>query len=431
VEVVAAVSETVIGIEKLSKLYRLGRGPAGKGDFRDSARALMRRLHRRVRGRRGADAHAAKASRERDLWALKEVSFQVSRGEVVGLIGANGAGKSTLLKILSRITDPTSGEAWYRGRVGSLLEVGTGFHPELSGRENIYLNGSILGMSRREIAVKFDQIVEFAEVERFLDTPVKRYSSGMYVRLAFSVAAHLEPEILIIDEVLAVGDARFQRRCLGKMKDVAESGRTVLFVSHNMSSIQALCDRGIVLSAGRVLGEGTPVEAIQLYMQSTADARQVDVVQRIDRQGRGRTRLIDAKVFSDGHEEAVGCLIHGLDARVQFDVSHAVPGLSCKFLVLDSLGRPVCRFQSRMTGPEDSAAPGNRFTCEIPELSLLPGSYHINVGVYSGLDLEDHLDAAIFFEVEQGVLGGRQLPPGKPIGCFAPRHRWIVPEASA
>jgi lipopolysaccharide transport system ATP-binding protein len=205
-----------------------------------------------------------------DFWALKDINFEIQPGEVVGIIGRNGAGKSTLLKILSRITEPTKGRITLNGRVASLLEVGTGFHPELTGRENIFLNGAILGMSRKEIQSKFDEIVDFAGVEKFLDTPVKRYSSGMYVRLAFAVAAHLEPEILIIDEVLAVGDAEFQKKCLGKMGEVAKGGRTVLFVSHNMAAIQSLCQRGILIDQGQVTFSGSPDEAIQLYMDRMA-----------------------------------------------------------------------------------------------------------------------------------------------------------------
>ena len=214
-----------------------------------------------------------------DLWALRDVSFEVKRGEVVGIIGRNGAGKSTLLKILSRITEPTAGSAKIHGRVGSLLEVGTGFHPELTGRENIYLNGAILGMRRAEIERKFDEIVAFAEIERFLDTPVKRYSSGMYVRLAFAVAAHLEPEILLVDEVLAVGDAQFQKKCLGKMGDVAKEGRTVLFVSHNMVAVQTLCQRAFWLDSGQLKAQGEVGTIVTTYLR--AGLAEDDVTERV------------------------------------------------------------------------------------------------------------------------------------------------------
>jgi lipopolysaccharide transport system ATP-binding protein len=258
------VSEPIVRVEGLGKCYRLRHSADGDGPryttLRDVLAAKARAPFRRLAGRPPA------APTREDFWALHDVSFEVPRGEVVGIIGRNGAGKSTLLKILSRITEPTRGRVTLGGRVASLLEVGTGFHPELSGRENIYLNGAILGMSRQEIARKFDEIVAFAEVERFLDTPVKHYSSGMYVRLAFGVAAHLEPDVLIVDEVLAVGDAEFQKKSLGKMRAVSSGGRTVLFVSHNMGAIQALCSRAIWLNGGAVAFDGAVGESISRYL---------------------------------------------------------------------------------------------------------------------------------------------------------------------
>lgn len=256
-----------IRIENLGKRYRLGATSTMDRNLREVVGDGLRSAVRRVRGRSNGGSAEAGAEDGRYLWALREVSFEVGHGEVVGIIGPNGAGKSTLLKILSRITDPTEGQVEIYGRVGSLLEVGTGFHPELTGRENIYLNGAILGMRKKDIERSFDEIVAFAEIDRFLDTPVKRYSSGMYVRLAFSVAAHLDPEILIIDEVLAVGDAAFQKKCLGKMRDVAGHGRTVLFVSHNMPAVQALCSRAIVLDQGRLTFEGTSEAACRSYLE--------------------------------------------------------------------------------------------------------------------------------------------------------------------
>ncbi len=251
-----------IEVENLSKLYRvnLGSQPAGMGDLRDAlARAVSGTLYRLRHG-------AAYSHTTEEFWALKDISFRIEPGKVLGVIGHNGAGKSTLLKILSRITEPTSGRARIRGQVASLLEVGTGFHPELSGRENVFLNGSVLGMKRSDIVKNFDEIVSFAGIEKFIDTPVKRYSSGMRVRLAFAVAAHLQPEILIIDEVLAVGDAQFQQKCMGKMGDVARSGRTILFVSHNLFAVQALCDEILWLDRGQVRQAGEPSEVIPAYM---------------------------------------------------------------------------------------------------------------------------------------------------------------------
>lgn len=258
------MSNTVISIENVSKSYQLG--TIGTGTFNGD-------LHRWWAKLRGLPDPYLKLD-EKDhgnrqgetLWALKNINFQMQKGEVLGIIGGNGAGKSTLLKILSRVTAPTAGEVKVKGRIASLLEVGTGFHPELTGRENIFLNGAIMGMDRREIERKFDEIVDFSDVEKFIDTPVKRYSSGMYVRLAFAVAAHLEPEILIVDEVLAVGDAEFQKKCLGKMGDVAREGRTVLFVSHNMGAIAQLCNSAIVLQRGRVVFEGATDESVSLYL---------------------------------------------------------------------------------------------------------------------------------------------------------------------
>src|SRR6266851_1999464 len=256
-------AEIVIEAERLSKQYRIG-----AAHQRRSIADAFRSFARKVSRREGADT----ASEQRSLWALNDASFTVSKGEIVGIIGRNGAGKSTLLKLLSRITAPTKGRARVVGRVGSLLEIGTGFHPELTGRENVLLNGSILGMSRREIRSKFDEIVEFAEIDRFIDTPVKRYSSGMYMRLAFAVAAHLDAEILVVDEVLTVGDVAFQKKCLGKMGDMTKAGRTVLFVSHSMASISSLCSRCLFLNAGRIDYDGRPDIAIQRYTESALPA---------------------------------------------------------------------------------------------------------------------------------------------------------------
>jgi lipopolysaccharide transport system ATP-binding protein len=259
------MSDTVIAVQGLAKRYRLGRA-ARHDTLRDALSHGFKNLPRLL-WRSGRDA----ADDAREFWALRDVSFTVRRGEALGIIGRNGAGKSTLLKILSRITEPTTGRVTLRGRVASLLEVGTGFHPELSGRENIFLNGAILGMSRAEIRRKFDEIVAFAEVEKFLDTPVKHYSSGMYVRLAFAVAAHLEPEILIVDEVLAVGDVQFQQKCLGKMQDVAATeGRTILFVSHNISAVQSLCSRVLHLDAGHLRFDGAVNDGLESYLQAGA-----------------------------------------------------------------------------------------------------------------------------------------------------------------
>ena len=253
------MTNPIVSARGVGKQYFLGRGPRGSTSLRESLTDMVRAPLRRLRDATGTSGDS--------FWALRDVSFDVAQGDVVGLIGRNGAGKSTLLKVLSRITDPTEGRIEMRGRAASLLEVGTGFHPELTGRENVYLNGTILGMRKREIDRKFDEIVAFSEVERFIDTPVKRYSSGMYVRLAFGVAAHLDPEILIVDEVLAVGDAEFQKKCLTKMSDVAHEGRTVLFVSHNMAAVRAICTSAIHLAHGRVLAQGQVAPIVEEYVK--------------------------------------------------------------------------------------------------------------------------------------------------------------------
>lgn len=275
------MNDLAISIEGISKQYRINPVRPGDRSLRDVASDLISAPLRYSQDRfdqRRRNGNSPSSNDNPAIWALRDVSFEVRRGEIVGIIGRNGAGKSTLLKVISRITKPTSGKVKIRGRVGSLLEVGTGFHPELSGRENIYLNGAILGMAKTEIVSKFDEIVAFAEIDKFLDTPVKRYSSGMYVRLAFAVAAHLEPEILLVDEVLAVGDLSFQKKCLGRMGNIASDGRTVLFVSHNMAAIRNLCTRAILLDRGNMVGEGTPDHVIDRYLEGGAAALEAMVV---------------------------------------------------------------------------------------------------------------------------------------------------------
>src|SRR5687768_3551894 len=285
------VGDPVIEVESLGKEYVIGRREEVNGTFRDLLASSLAAPFRRLRTLTGH------VEAEERFWALKDVSFEVNEGEVVGIIGRNGAGKSTLLKILSRITVPTSGRAVIRGRLGSLLEVGTGFHPELTGRENIYLNGAILGMRHVEIDRKLDEIIEFSGIRPFIDTPVKRYSSGMRVRLAFAVAAHLDPEILIIDEVLAVGDVGFQEKCLNKMEESTRQGRTILFVSHNLTAVQTLCNRGIVLTQGCLDFDGTQTNAIAHYHQ-TAESKRASVAGRGDRSGTGHVRVTQVEVFN-------------------------------------------------------------------------------------------------------------------------------------
>lgn len=292
------MSDVVIKVENLGKQYRLG--SVGTGTISHD----LNRWWARMRGKEDpflkiGDANDRTQKGNSDLvWALKDINFEVRQGEVLGIIGKNGAGKSTLLKILSRVTGPTIGDVKVKGRIASLLEVGTGFHPELTGRENIFLNGAILGMTKQEIKSKFDEIVDFSGVARYIDTPVKRYSSGMYVRLAFAVAAHLEPEILIVDEVLAVGDAEFQKKCLGKMKDVSGQGRTVLFVSHNMAAVKSLCSSGLILQNGSLLFSGTSEQAIDKYTHTVNSLAAIPISNRTDRKGNGKLRITDIKIVN-------------------------------------------------------------------------------------------------------------------------------------
>ena len=328
------------------------------------------------------------------FWALDDVSFEIKRGEAVGIIGRNGAGKSTLLKVLSRITRPTRGRADLFGRVGSLLEVGTGFHPELTGRENIYLNGAILGMSRWEIENKFDEIVDFAEVERFLETPVKFYSSGMYVRLAFAVAAHLEPEILVVDEVLAVGDGPFQKKCLGKMEDVAQAGRTVLFVSHNMSAIAALCNRCLLIDKGKIVRDGDTADVTSFYQSSfyTLTNNTTDLSQ-IERYGTGKAKFTSIKVSSQGLKGIARAYhIVGDDLKIELDITaeYDIQGANVAIILYDLLGYRLIDANTALQGEFLDMASGQKAHVEfqLHNLLLKPGTYL--VGVWLGrANLED------------------------------------------
>jgi lipopolysaccharide transport system ATP-binding protein len=379
--------DTVISVENLGKCYELRhkRSREPYTTFRDllarQAAAPFKSIGRRVwpqNGSNGSHAHPPVLPDDaaETFWALRNMSFEVKQGDVVGIIGRNGAGKSTLLKLLSRITEPTEGRIRLRGRVASLLEVGTGFHPELTGRENIYLNGSILGMSRVEIRTKFDEIVAFAEVEKFLDTPVKRYSSGMYVRLAFAVAAHLEPEILIVDEVLAVGDAEFQKKCLGKMHDVATGGRTILFVSHNMQAVSVLCNRGMFLRAGSLEHTGSTKEVIDMYVSSFSDANDQD--HNPDRRyGTGEYRFSSASpdrpIFGGANEKIINFEIERrgkLAGRMWI----------CAMIV-DSSGVTIAQCDSRLIGfwLEDCPRIAGRVRFTTPWLK--PGSYRIDLAI--------------------------------------------------
>lgn len=373
--------DTVIRVENLGKKYQLGRqsqNGAGYRTLRDTLAEGTRNLLRR---------NGSRAKTE-EFWALRDVSFDVKEGEVLGIIGRNGAGKSTLLKILSRITDPTTGRVRIKGRVASLLEVGTGFHPELTGRENIFLNGAILGMSRAEIRAKFDEIVAFAEIDKFLDTPVKRYSSGMYVRLAFAVAAHLEPEILIVDEVLAVGDAEFQRKCLGKMEAVRRSGRTVLFVSHQMNAIEALCSRCLVLSAGSVQFDGETKAAINFYLNRVAMNASGTDVSGMARSGNGEIRFTRFWV-ADTNQRPVAAISSGDDVRLTLEYvtrgRQARRDISVGISIHDQFGTILTIFYNDYSGTRFADVPGHGcFECAIPHFPFSKGRYLVGARLLVG-----------------------------------------------
>jgi lipopolysaccharide transport system ATP-binding protein len=408
----------VIRCEVLSKQYTLGRRQVGL-TLRDAIADAVRSLR--------SSQQRSDGRRRETFWALEDVSFEIGAGEVVGIIGRNGAGKSTLLKILARITEPTTGRARIRGRLGSLLEVGTGFHGELTGRDNIYLNGAILGMKRSEIDRKFDEIVAFSEIASFLDTPVKRYSSGMTVRLAFAVAAHLEPEILLVDEVLAVGDTAFQRKCIGKMSEVADEGRTVLFVSHNMAIIQALCRRGILLDEGRLISDSPIDAAVATYLRSVERVAVIDLEERQDRRGWGYARLARLEVSGQDGEQ----LATGRPARFAFHVRRSdeveAGALSCSFTFVNNLGHPLATLNSEHGAAGDSLGASNdTFICDVDALPLLPGRYRIDVEIHGRSYLQDALEGAALFDVEQGIFHGRPTA-GDDVGDVAIAHRWIVP----
>jgi len=338
--------------------------------------------------------HAGKqaSSEEKEIfWALKDVSFEVTPGEVVGIIGRNGAGKSTLLKVLSRITEPTSGRVEINGRVASLLEVGTGFHPDLTGRENVFLNGAILGMSRAEIRKKFDEIVAFAEVEKFLDTPVKRYSSGMYVRLAFAVAAHLEPDILVVDEVLAVGDVEFQKKCLGKMKDVAGQGRTVLFVSHNIGVVKELCSRAILLKAGRILADGSTSQVVGEYIAQAKTSSSVRLTEEDQRGPRKFSFIHQISLMNDKGEPSADFFMgEPLIAQILVEVKQPVKQVEIGLKLSSRYGAPIHFLTSSWEGCSPDLPIGRHlFEVRLNEVLLYPGVYLVGLWFSKGLEWSD------------------------------------------
>jgi lipopolysaccharide transport system ATP-binding protein len=401
-----------IELHNISKQYRLG--TIGTGTLSHD----LNRWWAQIRGKEdpylkiGEENNRSEKGKSDYIWALRDINFQVESGEVLGIIGKNGAGKSTLLKILSRVTSPSTGEIRIKGRIASLLEVGTGFHPELTGRENIFLNGAIMGMTRKEILSKLDEIIDFSGVERYIDTPVKRYSSGMYVRLAFGVAAHLEPEILIVDEVLAVGDAEFQKKCIGKMQDVSQKeGRTVLFVSHNMAAVKALCNSALVLKNGKVdFPKGNTDLAIQHYLKLEDELMAIPLIDRKDRQGKGNV-LLSHLEFINSSGQSVGQLISGeaAEIRVHYRNRTGEAGLNnmIGILVERNDGFTVLDLSNVYTGhPYTWNKEKGYISCVLDKLPLSGGNYYIHLILWQNDSLQDWILNAGNLTVEEGDFYG-------------------------
>jgi len=420
--------DTVIKVENLSKQYRLGE--IGTGAISHD----INRWWHSIRGKEdpylkiGDENDRSKKGQSEYVWALKNIDFEVKKGEVLGIIGRNGAGKSTLLKILSRTTAPTKGEIKLKGRVASLLEVGTGFHPELSGRDNIFLNGAILGMSKSEISSKFDEIVDFSGVERYIDTPVKRYSSGMYVRLAFAVAAHLEPEILIVDEVLAVGDAEFQKKCLGKMKDVSiHDGRTILFVSHNLLAVQNLCTKGILMKNGHIAIENNIQEVVQFYNNESTSLKGISLEERKDRGGTGFLKVNSFELRRENNEK-VKSLTSGENVKIVLFFKNEnkieLKNILIALGIDDMYGTRITHINNQLTNQIEAKISGGENSVEIfiSNLPFMPGRYDVTIFIEANGEVTDWVQNAFSFTVDAGDYyeTGRLIPPGQ--GTFLMKY---------
>jgi lipopolysaccharide transport system ATP-binding protein len=413
------MSDTVIRVENLGKKYILGHQKQERyKSLRDTIANRSKSFGRKLL--KPFDKQSPQQTAE-EFWALKDVSFEIKQGDRVGILGRNGAGKSTLLKVLSRITDPTCGRISIKGRVASLLEVGTGFHPELTGRENIFLNGAILGMSKLEIKKKFDEIVSFAEVEKFLDTPVKRYSSGMYVRLAFAVAAHLEPEILVVDEVLAVGDAQFQQKCLGKMEEVGKEGRTVLFVSHNMGTITQLCTRGIYLISGEVAYTGDVNSVVSKYlMGGDVNKTKIKLVKNEEEIRKNKTFFYTTITITD-HEKIESSEIdvrYPFYLNLEYEVTEPIRNLELTVRIYTSDGRPVITTCQSDCSPEslDIREIGiYQASIKLPAMFLMPGSYMVSVSA--------HEPMVEIFDIHEYILHFSIIETGTKLQKYQNHHQ--------
>ena len=425
------MSKTVIRVNKLGKRYRIGTKREELGNIREAVIGMVKAPIKNFRRLRKLTNFQDGNFKETDdiIWALKGVSFEVKEGEAVGIIGRNGAGKSTLLKILTRITEPTEGCAEIKGRVSSLLEVGTGFHPELTGRENIYLNGSILGMRKWEIDKKFDEIVAFAEVEKFINTPVKRYSSGMKVRLAFAVAAHLEPEILLVDEVLAVGDAAFQKKCIGKMNEVAKEGRTVLFVSHNMGAIQNLCPRSILLSGGRIKNDAETGKTIKIYLESMQNKANCNLIERKDRKGKGQIKTSMIQILDERYKP-IEYAVSGkkIIVRLYYKTTTNVEFRNCRVSIsIHSYGNVYFLASTELVRRDELILSGEKYLdCIIENFPLSKGEYYVTSFIETNKIIQDWVEAAYKLSVIDGNFYGcgRDYPLGWEGKTVLVEHRW-------
>jgi lipopolysaccharide transport system ATP-binding protein len=425
------MSDIAIKVENLGKLYKLGEVGTG---------TISHDLNRWFAKMRGKEDPFAKIGEANDrskkgnsdyVWALDNVNFEIKKGQAVGIIGRNGAGKSTLLKLLSKVTQPSKGEIKINGRIASLLEVGTGFHPEMTGKENIFLNGAIMGMSKREIKMKFDEIVDFAGVERYIDTPVKRYSSGMYVRLAFAVAAYLDPEILIVDEVLAVGDAEFQKKCLGKMKDVSEShGRTVLFVSHNMAAVSALCSKGLLMANGTLYSTGTATEVIHEYLNSETK-RTKSLADTKGRPGNGALRFTGLQI-TDAFERPKTSFLQGESVKFKLEFTINDPtlyygGIHFSVNIHNANGELIVNHTNKMIGKifsNDDINSSYGIIFDWKCVPLTPGDYQVSIDCVNVDQFLDNVENAISISIVEGVIYNYEMAPR--LGVMAIDADWFL-----